>query len=318
MEGIKAVEEVEEAAEGEGRCEEAESYTTCVALGLECTIRCTADMGLLFVMLAAICMGATTFGGLLSVLGFPSITTFLIFGIICGPFCLGFMHLPQLAKLDWVNAIALGYIGMTAGGKLHVTDVKANLSGTLWITLGSVVVPFAVSLLSIRTLGPYFMPFLADLAPNEQLAVGLLFASLAVARSPSSAIAIIEELHAKGPFTTIVLTVTVVVDVVVVMLFAIMQLLVDQIAPIKGAAQIPPEVVISRFLMQTLISVALGWALGKLFAVVIFLFECTVGHISPSDISERASAAASAGVLLLLGRGAPSPSAPCSCSWGGR
>jgi Kef-type K+ transport system membrane component KefB len=42
-----------------------------------------------------------------------------------------------------------------------------------------------------------------------------------VARSPSSAIAIISETKAKGDYTDTVLGVTVVMDVVIIMLFAV-------------------------------------------------------------------------------------------------
>jgi len=44
--------------------------------------------------------------------------------------------------------------------------------------------------------------------------------AILVARSPSSAIAIVNELRAKGPFTQTVLGVTVIMDVVVITLFA--------------------------------------------------------------------------------------------------
>ena len=46
-------------------------------------------------------------------------------------------------------------------------------------------------------LGPYFIPFFSALEQRQQLAASLLIACLSVARSPSSAIAIISELNAK-------------------------------------------------------------------------------------------------------------------------
>ena len=33
--------------------------------------------------------------------------------------------------LDWVNQVALGFIGLSAGGKLHLNDVQQNLRATL-------------------------------------------------------------------------------------------------------------------------------------------------------------------------------------------
>jgi Kef-type K+ transport system membrane component KefB len=53
------------------------------------------------------------------------------------------------------------------------------------------------------------------------VAIGILAGSILVARSPSSAIAIVRELHASGPFTRTALGVTVLIDVAVIILFTI-------------------------------------------------------------------------------------------------
>lgn len=96
------------------------------------------------------------------------------------------------------------------------------------------------------------------------MSAALLIACLAVARSPSSAIAIIEELHAKGPFTTTVLTVTVLMDVVVVLLFALTQLVVSSLQE-GGAGEGGAEgggSLLLEFVQQTLLSVVLGCLIG--------------------------------------------------------
>lgn len=51
--------------------------------------------------------------------------------------------------------------------------------------------------------------------------IAMLIGAIMTARSPASAIAIVKELRAKGPFTRCFLGVTVVSDVVVLVLFAI-------------------------------------------------------------------------------------------------
>jgi Kef-type K+ transport system membrane component KefB len=64
------------------------------------------------------------------------------------------------------------------------------------------------------------LPFLEGRSTAELVAVAALLGTFAVARSPSSAIAIISELKARGPFTEMVLGVTVVMDVLVIFVFA--------------------------------------------------------------------------------------------------
>ena len=52
-------------------------------------------------------------------------------------------------------------------------------------------------------------------------AVGSLIATLSIARSPASAIAVLRETEARGPFAKMVVSVTVLKDVLVVVLFAL-------------------------------------------------------------------------------------------------
>jgi Trk K+ transport system NAD-binding subunit/mannitol/fructose-specific phosphotransferase system IIA component (Ntr-type)/Kef-type K+ transport system membrane component KefB len=58
--------------------------------------------------------------------------------------------------------------------------------------------------------------------PSEhRAAASLLVGAIMVARSPSSAIAVVNELRAKGPFTKVALGVTVIMDVVVIVVYSI-------------------------------------------------------------------------------------------------
>jgi Kef-type K+ transport system membrane component KefB len=66
-----------------------------------------------------------------------------------------------------------------------------------------------------------FIPFIQGMSAPAVFAVALLGATIMVARSPSSAYAIIKELRARGPFTQTVLGVTVLMDAVVIVIFTI-------------------------------------------------------------------------------------------------
>ena len=66
---------------------------------------------------------------------------------------------------------------------------------------------------------------MAEMPEKHKFAIAILFGTIFVARSPSSAIAVINEMRASGPFTKTVMGVTVVKDVLVIILFAIFILL---------------------------------------------------------------------------------------------
>ena len=64
------------------------------------------------------------------------------------------------------------------------------------------------------------IPFMAPLPPNRGPGRRLLGSTIMIARSPSSALAIIKELRARGPFTHKVLGATILMDAVVIVIFA--------------------------------------------------------------------------------------------------
>ncbi len=150
----------------------------------------------------------------------PLITGFLISGVIAGPFFLELVSDESLPNLQIVNEFSLSYIAFAAGVELYLKEIRRSLKSILWNTFGQLVITFVVALLAILLLAPV-IPFLANLSPNNILAIAILTGTIFVARSPSSAIAIINEMRAKGRFTRTAISVTVIKDVLVILLFAI-------------------------------------------------------------------------------------------------
>jgi Trk K+ transport system NAD-binding subunit/Kef-type K+ transport system membrane component KefB len=150
----------------------------------------------------------------------PLITGFIIMGVVVGPYFLNLIPKSAVQNLLFVNDIALAYIALAAGAELYLRDLRSRLRSIAWNTFGQLAVTFVLSAIAIYLLAER-IPFTAELPNSGRLAVALLMATIFVARSPSSAIAIIHEVRAKGPFTQTVMGVTVIKDVLVIILFAI-------------------------------------------------------------------------------------------------
>ncbi|MDB4583181.1 cation:proton antiporter [Draconibacterium sp.] len=150
----------------------------------------------------------------------PLITGFLISGVIAGPFFLELVSDESIPNLQIVNEFSLAYIAFAAGVELYLKEIRSQIKSILWNTFGQLVVTFGVAVLSIMLLAP-FIPFLTNLSHSNILAVSILTGTIFVARSPSSAIAIINEMRAKGRFSKTAISVTVIKDVLVILLFAI-------------------------------------------------------------------------------------------------
>jgi Trk K+ transport system NAD-binding subunit/Kef-type K+ transport system membrane component KefB len=152
-------------------------------------------------------------------LRFPLITGYLVTGMLAGPFVLDLITVEATERLGFIDEMALGFIALAAGGELYLRDLRGRMGGIAWVTAGLVVFTFLLGTLTVYLLAG-MLPFLEPFGPAGRLAVALLAGAILVARSPSSAIAVVKEVRARGPFTNTVLGVTVISDVVVIVAFA--------------------------------------------------------------------------------------------------
>ncbi len=196
----------------------------------------------------------------------PLITGLLFMGIVSGPFFINLIPAESVKNLGFINDFSLAYIAFAAGSELYLKELKHRFKSIVWITFGQLVITFAMGSVAIYLLAEY-IPFMQDMTMQSQIAVALLAATIFVARSPSSAIAVINEMRAKGPFTQTALGVTVLKDVLVIVLFAICFAF--------GDALITGEELKLGFIFLLLAELAfsfgIGFLVGKLLATILSL-----------------------------------------------
>ncbi|HFC11533.1 MAG TPA: potassium transporter TrkA, partial [Anaerolineae bacterium] len=175
---------------------------------------------LILTVFAILALSAERIGDITARFNLPRITGYLLTGIVVGPFVLNLITRAALPRLLFIAAVSLGLIAFAAGSELYFPELKSRLRSILWVVAASVVVTMAIGITATLLLANR-IAFLQTMSLSGQIAVAVLIGALLIARSPSSAIAIINELRAKGPFTQIVMGVTVAIDVVVIVIFAI-------------------------------------------------------------------------------------------------
>jgi len=197
---------------------------------------------------------------------FPLITGLIVTGIIAGSSVLNFIPSETLPKLNFLNDIALAIIAFSAGSELYLKELRSRLNSIKWMTIGQLTITFVLSSIAIFYAASY-IPFMAELSTEIRLIIAVLFGVIFVARSPSSAIAVINELRANGPFTKTAMGVTVVKDVLVIILFAICFAVAK--AVINGE-----ELGVSFLLyliLELILSFGLGVLLGKILQIPLSL-----------------------------------------------
>jgi Trk K+ transport system NAD-binding subunit/Kef-type K+ transport system membrane component KefB len=169
---------------------------------------------------AVVCLASHVIGKIFSKIKLPYITGYLFAGALASPFGLDFLPTEAAADLRFVDEISLAVIAFVAGSELYLKEIRKRLQRILWTTGGIFVIAVVLGIV-----GVYFattvLPFTAGLDPTSRFAVALLGATVLLALSPPSTIAVIREVRARGPFTQTALGVTVLMDVVIIVFFAI-------------------------------------------------------------------------------------------------
>ncbi|NOZ08527.1 MAG: potassium transporter TrkA [FCB group bacterium] len=197
---------------------------------------------------------------------FPLISGFLATGILVGPYVLGFIQLESLEKLRFIDEVSLSFIALAAGSELYLKELRDRLKSIRFVTTGLVISTFLLGSVTLFLLAD-FLPFMKDLPASGKVAISILAGAILVARSPSSAIAIVKELRARGPFIQTVLGVTVIMDAVVIILFAVNSELSRAILSDVG---INPLFVLT-VAGELAISLAGGYILGRFICSVLSL-----------------------------------------------
>jgi Trk K+ transport system NAD-binding subunit/Kef-type K+ transport system membrane component KefB len=229
----------------------------------------------------------------------PLITGYMLTGMLAGPYVLDLITVEAIGRLGFIDQTALGFIALAAGGELYLRDLRGRMGGIAWVTGGLVVFTFLLGTLAVYLLAG-MLPFLESFGPAGRLAVAVLAGAILVARSPSSAIAVVKELRARGPFTNTVLGVTVISDVVVIVAFAGAIALAEALLTAAKfdfgflgllaaelAASLAVGIVLGR-LLGGLLALRTAWSLkGALLLVcgygVFFLSE-QVGHYTEAHL----------------------------------
>ncbi|MTI41359.1 monovalent cation:proton antiporter family protein [Fulvivirga lutimaris] len=192
----------------------------------------------------------------------PLITGLLIIGVVSGPFFLNLIPSASKLNLQFVNDISLAFIAFAAAAELYLKDLRGRLKSIKWMTFGQLVVTFIMSALAVYLLADS-IHFMQKMDKSTRIAAAILTATIFVARSPASAIAIINEVRAKGPFTQTAMGVTVLKDFLVIILFAICMSLANVLV---NGAQID-----FWFLIIIIAELAASFIIGYLLGRVLIL-----------------------------------------------
>lgn len=200
--------------------------------------------------------------GVFQKLKLPLITGFLIIGLVSGPEILSVIDAEALSKLSFLDDIALAFIAFAVGTELYLKELRSRMKSIISLTTTQVIFTFLMVTLTMYLLTDV-IPFFEGMKLAAKIAISMLAGTIAIASSPASAIAIINELRARGPFTRTAIGVTVVKDFGVIVFFAVIFTLSKSMIREAEFRMI--------YIVQVLIELILAFGIGFLVWLILRL-----------------------------------------------
>jgi len=209
--------------------------------------------------LGALLLASFLAGRAARVISLPQITGYLVIGILVGPYVLGIVPREVVEEFRFVNGVALALIALSAGGELRLKSVRAQLQSIGIITVLQILFTFVLVSLAVY-LARGSIEFLRAEPPRVAMAVALLFGLVAVANSPATTIAVITEEKARGALTDTVLGITILKDVLILILIAILiPAAVVIVDPAGGFSFHDVQEILLAIAGSLALGVAMGW-----------------------------------------------------------
>ncbi len=215
----------------------------------------------------SICLlGGLLMSRLAKKLNLPAVTSYLVAGVLLGPYCLGSLGLPgigfqtpeQVEALDLISQVALGFIAFTIGNEFRLEQLKHM--GKQAITVGILQAVITTCFVDVGLIILHFlMP--SQLSISSAITLG----AIAAATAPAATLMVVRQYKANGPLTKLLLLVVAIDDAVGLVLFA---------ASFGIATALESGVVsMKTILLEPVIEIVLSIAMGALAGWVLFLIE---------------------------------------------
>ena len=216
----------------------------------------SSDSILFLITYFIICISSFHLGTYFKKTGLPTITGLIIVGVLVGPSSLDIVDESAVQSLQFLFDLSLGFIAFAAGSELFFKEIENSFKSIKWNTLSSIFLTFLIGfcLVGISLLT---IPFFDEITTSIKFYVSLLCGSIFVARSPASAIAVINDLRAKGKFTSTSMGVLCLSDFGVILLFAVVFSVVKSID--SGTFQFLNIIII---VFEIIFSILLGLVYG--------------------------------------------------------
>lgn len=207
----------------------------------------------------------------------PSVTAYLIAGVLIGPYCVGsfglqgvgFSSSSDLEALGLISEVALGFIAFSIGNEFRLCELKktgkqAFVIGVIQAITATLFVDVALFVLHL-------------LMPNVlSIPQVITLGAIATATAPAATLMVVRQYKANGPLTKLLLPIVALDDAVGLVVFAVS----FGIAKTLVSGTVDMFSIIVNPLVEIVCSLALGAIMGWVLTQLEKLFNSNTNRLS--------------------------------------
>ncbi len=221
-------------------------------------------------------------GGLLMTRAFkpfklPSVTAYLIAGVLIGPYFMGRLGINGLGfgsreavdGLSLFSEVALGFIAFAIGSEFKLSDLKKT--GRQALVIGIFQALVATLFVDLSLYAVYL--FMPDKISVPQL---ITLGAIATATAPAATLMVVRQYKAKGPLTNLLLPIVALDDAVGLIVFAVS----FGIAKTLVVGSVDLVSIIINPIIEIIASLALGAAMGWILTQLEKMFNSNTNRLN--------------------------------------
>lgn len=228
-------------------------------------------MQTLFYMAVLIATGLL-FGKLAKYVKLPSVTGYLVGGLLIGPGLLNIIPSTSISGLTLISNVALGFIAFSIGNEMKISYFKRAGARPIVIAFFEATLAVLVTLVALLL---YFL--IAGKLDIYTVRFSLVLAAIAAATAPAATMMVVRQYKAKGELTQTLMSVVAIDDGIAIALFGIFVAIANALVPGQSVSVF---IQILTPFFEIIISLAIGLVFGILLSLGTKWFKGRGNRIS--------------------------------------
>ena len=207
----------------------------------------------------------------------PSVTAYLVAGVLIGPYCIGALGIDGLGfeshssveALSLISEVALGFIAFSIGNEFRLDDLKKT--GKQALVIGILQALGALLVVDVALIGMHFV-----MPDKISIPQAITLGAIATATAPAATLMVVRQYKAKGPLTKLLLPIVALDDAVGLVAFAVS----FGIAKTLISGEIDVISIIVNPLVEIICSLILGAIMGFVLTHLEKLFNSNTNRLN--------------------------------------